>query len=93
MKFSVISIALFAGLGVATPMIFDKRTSCQLGSIGPANAGNAACSASVSLKLKGIWLLGYVPGTNWCSATFSMGIFTVDTVMRMRKLTSVLEER
>ncbi|KAK2595659.1 hypothetical protein QQS21_006632 [Conoideocrella luteorostrata] len=46
MKFSVLSIALFAGLGLAKPTLFGKRSSCQLGSIGPANAGNAACSAS-----------------------------------------------
>ncbi|KAF7552674.1 hypothetical protein G7Z17_g4175 [Cylindrodendrum hubeiense] len=47
--FSIISMALFAGLSLASP-IFDKRSSCQLGSIGPANAGNAACSASCLIQ-------------------------------------------
>jgi hypothetical protein len=43
----IVSIMAFASLALASPMVIDKRTSCQLGSIGPANAGNAACSASV----------------------------------------------
>lgn len=43
----IVSIMAFATLGLATPMVIDKRSSCQLGSIGNANAGDAACSASV----------------------------------------------
>lgn len=44
----VMAVTLLAGIGLATPVVLHKRSSCQLGSIGPANAGNAACSASVS---------------------------------------------
>lgn len=49
MKISVLLSFTLIG-AVSARYIFDKRSSCQLGSIGSANAGNAACSASVSLE-------------------------------------------
>ncbi|KAF4511685.1 hypothetical protein G6O67_003458 [Ophiocordyceps sinensis] len=46
----VMAVTLLAGIGLATPVVLHKRSSCQLGSIGPANAGNAACSASCLIQ-------------------------------------------
>ncbi|EEY18448.1 hypothetical protein D7B24_007350 [Verticillium nonalfalfae] len=41
---SATGLALFVSFGFSLPSMM--KTTCQLGSIGPANAGNAACSAS-----------------------------------------------
>ena len=47
MKFlALTTLSLFFGVGLAAPTLLERST-CQLGSIGPANAGDAACSASV----------------------------------------------
>ncbi|KAI5456053.1 hypothetical protein BGZ63DRAFT_429403 [Mariannaea sp. PMI_226] len=46
MKFSILAMTVFAGFSLATPMVIDKRSSCQLGDIWIFHAADAACSAS-----------------------------------------------
>lgn len=49
MKCSILfSAAILFGASSAAVMVFDKRSTCQVGDVGPLNAGDAACSASVS---------------------------------------------
>ena len=99
MKCSV--LLSFALLGACSArFIFDKRSSCQVGSVGPLNAGNAACSASVSFSYQmcllsslvfihgGIISTRCLTDTNetWNSASLSTGISMEDIAMRTRKL-------